>query len=91
MSIESEADLEGLQRVGSVVALALAETRRAVELGMSTSELDAVASATLERHGARSAPALVYGFPGAICISVNDEAVHGGRAPDGSRPATSSP
>ena len=31
----------------------------------------------LERHGARSAPALVYGFPGAICISVNDEAVHG--------------
>ena len=33
--------------------------------------------AVLERHGARSAPALVYRFPGAICISVNDEAVHG--------------
>jgi methionyl aminopeptidase len=77
VSIESDADLEGLQRVGRVVALTLAETQRAVEPGVSTAELDAVASATLARHGARSAPALVYGFPGAICISVNDEAVHG--------------
>ena len=77
MSIESDADLEGLQRVGRVVALTLAETQRAVEPGVSTAELDEVAAAVLERHGARSAPALVYGFPGAICISVNDEAVHG--------------
>ena len=77
MSIESDADLEGLQRVGRVVALTLAETQRAVEAGVSTAELDDVAAAVLERHGARSAPALVYGFPGAICISVNDEAVHG--------------
>ena len=77
MSIESEADLQGLQRAGRVVALTLAETRRAVEPGVTTAELDAVALAVLERHGARSAPALVYGFPGAICISVNDEAVHG--------------
>jgi len=77
VSIESEADLQGLQRAGRVVAVTLAETRRAVEPGVTTAELDAVALAVLERHGARSAPALVYGFPGAICISVNDEAVHG--------------
>ena len=43
MSIESEADLEGLRRAGRVVALTLAETRRAVEPGVTTSELDAVA------------------------------------------------
>jgi len=77
VSIESDADLEGLRRVGRVVALTLAETRRAVEPGVSTAELDAVAANALERYGARSAPALVYGFPAAICISVNDEAVHG--------------
>ena len=77
VSIESDADLEGLQRVGRVVALTLAETRRSVEPGISTAELDAVAATVLERHGARSAPALVYDFPGAICISVNDETVHG--------------
>jgi methionyl aminopeptidase len=77
VSIESDADLEGLRRVGRVVALALAETRRAVEPGVSTAELDGVARAALERGGARPAPELVYDFPGAICISVNDEAVHG--------------
>ena len=41
VSIESDADLEGLQRAGRVVALTLAETRRAVEPGVNTAELDA--------------------------------------------------
>ena len=45
MSIESEADLQGLQRAGRVVALTLAETRRGVEPGMTTAELDADALA----------------------------------------------
>jgi methionyl aminopeptidase len=31
----------------------------------------------MRQHGAQSAPALVYKFPGANCISLNDEAVHG--------------
>jgi methionyl aminopeptidase len=77
VSIESHADLEGLRRVGRVVALTLEETQRCVEPGVTTAELDAVAAGVLARHGARSAPHLVYGFPGAICISVGDEVVHG--------------
>ena len=77
VSIETHADLEGLRRVGRVVALTLEETRRCVEPGVTTAELDAVAAGVLARHGARSAPNLVYGFPGAICISVGDEVVHG--------------
>ncbi len=44
---------------------------------MSTAELDQVAGDVFEAHGARSAPALVYGFPGTVLISVNDEVVHG--------------
>jgi methionyl aminopeptidase len=77
VSIETHADLEGLRRVGRVVALALEETQRCVEPGVTTAELDAVVAGVLARHGARSAPSLVYGFPGAICISVGDEVVHG--------------
>ena len=42
-----------------------------------TAELDAIALEVLKKHGARSAPALVYGFPGTVIISVNDEIVHG--------------
>ena len=44
---------------------------------MSTAELDSVCARTFDRYGARAAPALVYGFPGTACISVDNEAVHG--------------
>ena len=77
MSVESEADLEGLTRAGRIVALALAAMRRSVRPGMSTKELDDVGARVFRQHGARSAPQLTYGFPGVNCISLNDEAVHG--------------
>ena len=77
MSIQSPEDLERLRRVGRVVADVLREVRGHVRAGVTTAELDRVADEVLARHGARSAPRLVYGFPGAICISVGDEAVHG--------------
>ena len=77
MSIENERDLAGLTRVGRVVALTLREMEARLRPGMTTAEVDAIAAAYLRRHGARSAPQLVYAFPGVTCISVNDEAVHG--------------
>jgi len=77
MSIESAADLAGMQQVGRVVALTIAEMKSAARIGMTTAELDAVAASTFTRFGARSAPQLTYNFPGVTCISVNDEIVHG--------------
>lgn len=77
MSIESENDLVGLARIGKIVALTLREMEKQVEPGITTGELDRVGAEFLERHGARSAPQLVYNFPGTNCISVNSEAVHG--------------
>jgi len=77
MSIDSAADLEGLQRVGRVVHLTLEALEKNVRAGVTTAELDAVAARLLASHGARSAPAVVYGFPGTVLISVNDEIVHG--------------
>lgn len=44
---------------------------------MTTGELDARCAELLARRGARSAPQLFYKFPGAMCISLNDQAVHG--------------
>jgi methionyl aminopeptidase len=77
MSIETEEELEGLRRAGHVVAVVLRELRRRVHPGVSTGELDALAGRLFARHGARSAPKLVYDAPSEIFISVNDEAVHG--------------
>jgi methionyl aminopeptidase len=77
MTVNNEDDLAALRRVGRVVALALQAMKEAVRPGVTTAELDAVGAAVLRRHGARSAPQLVYGFPGVNCIGLNDEAVHG--------------
>jgi methionyl aminopeptidase len=77
MSIDSEEDLRGLLAIGQVVGLTIQTMSRAVRPGLTTAELDDIGRAELDRHGARSAPELVYAFPGATCISLNDEAAHG--------------
>ena len=77
MSIETREELEALRRVGRVVAETIAEARRRVHPGMTTAELDAIGEEVFARHGARSAPRYAYDFPGCLCLSVNDEAVHG--------------
>ena len=77
MSIESAADLAGMQRAGRTVALILQEMTAAARVGMTTAELDSIGAAAMKRYGARSAPQFTYGFPGFTCISVNDEIVHG--------------
>ena len=77
MSIRSQAELEKLRAIGRVVRLALERTRAAVRPGATTRELDEIGARVLAEHGAASAPPKVYGFPGALCISVNDEAIHG--------------
>jgi methionyl aminopeptidase len=77
MSISNPAELAGLRIAGAVVRRTLEIMKQAVRPGITTSELDEIGSGVLREHGARSAPALVYKFPGMNCISVNEEVVHG--------------
>jgi methionyl aminopeptidase len=77
MSIESADDWKGLRRAGRIAQLTLDALEAHVGSGVSTADLDAVAARLFATHGARSAPAIIYGFPGAVLISVNDEVVHG--------------
>jgi methionyl aminopeptidase len=77
VSINGPDELEGMQAAGAVVRLMLEAMRDEVRPGITTAELDEVGASVMRRHGAQSAPALVYQFPGVSCISVNDEAVHG--------------
>jgi methionyl aminopeptidase len=77
MTIETEDDVVALKRIGKIVSDVLREMLDAAEPGMTTLELDSLGERLLERHGARSAPRLTYGFPGATCISINEEAAHG--------------
>ncbi len=77
MCIESDEDLKGMQAAGQATRAVLEAMKAAVGAGISTRELDAIGEDTMKQRGARSAPRLVYGFPGANCISVNEEIVHG--------------
>ncbi|WP_020649461.1 type I methionyl aminopeptidase [Solimonas variicoloris] len=77
MTIETENDVVALKRIGRIVSYVLQEMLDAAEPGMTTRELDAIGEQLLARHGARSAPQLTYDFPGATCISINEQAAHG--------------
>lgn len=66
-----------MQAAAAVVKLMLQAMRQAVRPGITTGELDGIGAKVMRENGAQSAPAMVYGFPGTNCISVNDEAVHG--------------
>lgn len=77
MTIETESDVVALKRIGKIVSCVLQEMLDAAEPGMTTRELDAIGERLLALHGARSAPRITYDFPGATCISINEEAAHG--------------
>jgi methionyl aminopeptidase len=77
MSIGSDDDLRGVREAGRVTTAVLDALVAAIDEGVSTRTLDGLAAGLLRQHGARSAPAMVYGFPGTVLISVNDEIVHG--------------
>jgi len=77
MCIKSPADLAKLQIIGSIVRKSLDVTAAAVQPGVTTAELDEIGARVLAKYGAESSPPKVYSFPGAFCISVNDEAIHG--------------
>jgi len=77
MSIKTVEEFECMRTVGWVVRRVIDAMRQHARPGVTTAELDDIGSRVMREHGARSAPSLVYGFPGTNCISLNDEAVHG--------------
>ncbi|WP_166827845.1 type I methionyl aminopeptidase [Thalassoroseus pseudoceratinae] len=77
MTIESQADVDGIMAAGRVVATVRDAMLAAVEPGMTTQELDDLGGRLLDEAGALSAPKVTYDFPGSTCISVNEQAAHG--------------
>ncbi|SSC71170.1 unnamed protein product [Ciceribacter sp. T2.26MG-112.2] len=77
MIVSSEDDLNGLKDIGRICASAVKIMGAALEPGITTRELDQIGRKVLEDAGAQSAPEFCYEFPGATCISVNEEIAHG--------------
>ncbi len=67
-----------MARGGHLLAQTLELLRRSVRPGVSTKELDTIAEDFIRSHpGATAAFKGLYGFPGSICASINEEIVHG--------------
>ncbi|GGF46096.1 methionine aminopeptidase [Azorhizobium oxalatiphilum] len=77
MTLSNDDELKAMQDIGRICATALEVMGKALEPGITTRELDDIGRKVLEAAGAQSAPESVYDFPGATCISVNEEVAHG--------------
>jgi len=77
IQIKNLDQLKVMRRAGLVVAEIHQLIREAIKPGMTTSALDAIAAAHIKRSGAISNFFKYHGFPATICVSINDEIVHG--------------
>ena len=77
IQIKTLEQLKIMRRAGLVVAQIHLAIRDAIKPGMTTDALDLVAAAVLKRGGATSNFLNYHGFPATICVSINDEIVHG--------------
>jgi methionyl aminopeptidase len=78
IQLKSTREIELMSQGGKILAQTIQKLQDAVQPGMSTADLDTVAEQFIRSHeGATPAFKGLYGFPGSICTSLNDEIVHG--------------
>ncbi|MBX5490916.1 MAG: type I methionyl aminopeptidase [Chloroflexi bacterium] len=77
IALRSREELAAIRAAARVVARTIAELREAVRPGIRTRDLEHLAAESFRRQGARSGTLGYFGYPGQLCISVNDEVVHG--------------
>jgi len=75
--IKSAAEIASMRRAGAVVASILRTLSSEIKAGMTTRQLDEIAVRELETYGAIPSFKGYRGFPAALCVSINDEVVHG--------------
>ena len=75
--IKSEEEIAVMRQAGRIVAAVLVILSQRVKAGMKTKELDIIAERELKKLGGRSSFKGYRGYPASICVSVNDEIVHG--------------
>jgi len=77
VSIKSQKELDQMRKAGAIVAQILEEMVAMAAPGISTGELDRFAESRCKELKAKPAFKGYHGFPATVCISINDEVVHG--------------
>ncbi len=77
INLKSKREIQIMRDASRIVADVLEELSRRCKPGMSTADLDQVAAEKTRKHGAVAAFKGYRGFPGSICVSINQQVVHG--------------
>jgi methionyl aminopeptidase len=78
IQLKSAREIEIMAEGGRILGATVAMLEREVRAGMSTADLDTIAEEFIRSHdGAVPAFKGLYGFPGSVCTSINNEIVHG--------------
>jgi len=77
IEIKSPREIDLMRRAGKIVAIVLDILKKRIKPGIITEELDAISIEELNKHGAISSFKGYRGYPAHLCVSINDELVHG--------------
>jgi methionyl aminopeptidase len=77
ISIKSEREVALMRQAGKIVATVLAVLAVAIKPGLTTKELDDIAESEVKRLGGKPSFKGYRGYPANLCVSINDEIVHG--------------
>ena len=75
--VKTSQEIDYMRESGRMLATVLEVLRNRTEPGMSTKDLAGLASKELKKLGGKSAFLGYQGFPDVLCVSINDEVVHG--------------
>ena len=75
--VKSEREIATMRQAGRIVASVLEVLKKELRVGMKTKELDGIAARELKGMGASPSFKGYRGFPANLCVSINDEIVHG--------------
>ena len=77
VELKTKAELQSMARAGEVAGRTLQAVAKAVEVGITTKELDRVAEDFIRKNGGKPTFIGYRGYPASLCVSINDEVVHG--------------
>ena len=77
INLKTAHEIDLMARAGSLLASVLPPLKEAAQPGVKTIELDRIADRLIRAGGATPGFLGYNGFPRSICVSINDEAVHG--------------
>lgn len=75
--LKNDVEIDLMRKAGRILAETLQLLEEKIRPGITTAELDRIAEEFITKHGAKPSFKGLYGFPASLCISINEQVVHG--------------